>query len=121
MEAYSSIFGAPGEEELEEVAKEIEDRYGKIPSPVLALFSQRRLEWQAEGCGVRGISRKGGDLSFLLSSPLPDSKELRLKRLFPRSSYLKSEPGFKIPLDKGLEEGGALAAASSVLSQLFAN
>ena len=121
MEAYSSIFGAGGEGELEEVRGGIEDRYGKIPDPVLALFSQRRLEWQAEKCGVKEISYRAGKLSFRLSSPLPYSKQLRLERLFSGSSYLKSEPGFKIPLDEGLGEGGALKAASSVLFQLFAN
>ena len=119
MEAYSSIFSAPGQEELEEIERSLEDRYGQIPAPMRALFAQRRLEWQAEECGVKEISCRGGFLFFLLSSPLPDSTQIRLGRLFAGSSYLKSEPGFKIPLDKGSQEGGALASASLALFQLF--
>ena len=121
MEAYSSIFKAEGEKELQEAKGQMEDRYGPLPPAVLPLFSQRRLEWEAEKDGVKAISQRGSDLFFSLSLPLPEFMQMRLKRLFPGSSYLKSETGFKIPLnlDKEREEGGALSAAFAALGRLF--
>ena len=95
------------------------DRYGNLPSPLLPLFLQRRLEWEAEKDGVKSISQRGQDLFFSLSSPLPDFMQMRLKRLFPGSFYLKSEMGFKIPLDKEQEKGGAVDSAFKALGQLF--
>lgn len=119
MEAYSSIFKAEGKEELKEAEGEMRDRYGELPDPVLPLFSLRRLEWEAEKDGVKGISQRGGEIVFSLRSPLPDFMQMRLKRLFPDSLYLKSEIGFKIPLDKEKKEGGAINAAFDVLDRLF--
>ena len=119
MEAYSSIFKAEGEKELEEVRRGIEDRYGDLPSSLLPLFSQRRLEWEAEKDGVKSVTQRGDNLFFSLSSPFPDFMQLRLKRLFAGSFYLKSEMGFKIPLDKEQCEGGAIGFAFKALGQLF--
>lgn len=119
MEAYSSIFKAEGEKELEEVKREMEDRYGPLPPSLLPLFSQRRLEWEAEKDGVKSITQRGDNVFFSLSSPFPDFMQLRLKRLFPGSFYLKSEMGFKIPLDKEQDEGGAIGFAFDALGQLF--
>ena len=119
MEAYSSIFKAEDENELEEAERQMRDRYGNLPSPLLPLFLQRRLEWEAEKDGVKSISQRGQDLFFSLFSPLPDFMQMRLRRLFPGSFYLKSEMGFKIPLDKEQEKGGAIDSAFKALGQLF--
>lgn len=119
MEAYSSIFKAEGEKELEEVERAMQDRYGRLPKSVIPLFLQRQLEWEAEKDGVKGISQRGENVFFSLSSPLPDFLQMRLKRLFPRSAYLKSEMSFKIPLDKENAESGVINAAFEVLDQLF--
>ena len=61
---------------------ELVDRYGTPPQPVLNLLEVARFRIQARRAGLREVSLQGKQVRF---GPidLPESRELRLKRLYP--------------------------------------
>src|SRR5699024_12130601 len=85
LEAYKRIADAATTEELEEVEAELKDPYGTPPEPVEVLFAAARFRNQVREPGVREITAQG---SMIRSAPvdLPESAQLRLKRLYPKSS-----------------------------------
>ena len=64
--------------------EELQDRYGPVPEPVENLLAVARLRIKARRAGLTEITAQGNQIRF---GPvdLPDSAQLRLKRLYPGS------------------------------------
>ena len=58
LRIYKRIAGAEGEPQLNDVAAEVQDRYGAPPSPVKNLIEYARLRLMAERIGVAAIERQ---------------------------------------------------------------
>ncbi|MGI4894488.1 MAG: transcription-repair coupling factor [Janthinobacterium lividum] len=82
LDAYRRLAGTDSESDLEELAAELLDRYGVLPQPVLNLFEVARFRIAARRGGLREVSLQGKQVRFA-PIDLPESRELRLKRLYP--------------------------------------
>src|SRR3954471_3903149 len=84
LEAYRKIASAQTTDDLTAVREELVDRYGEPPQPVDNLLAVAKLRITARRAGLTEITAQGNQIRF---GPvdLPDSAQLRLKRLYPGS------------------------------------
>jgi len=84
LEAYKKLATVQDAAGLAEIEAELQDRYGTPPEPVRNLYEVARLRTVARKADVANISVQG---SFVRFGPLqlPESKQLRLQRLYPGS------------------------------------
>lgn len=84
LEAYAKISAAVTEADRAGLREELTDRYGPIPEPIDRLFAVANLRDRAREAGLAEITSQGKYVRF---SPveLPDSAQLRLKRLYPQT------------------------------------
>ena len=68
LKFYRRIAGAESEEELRGIQREMIDRFGPMPGPVLALFDASRTQDLARRIGVERIVLKGDQLRFFFVS-----------------------------------------------------
>src|SRR5699024_5473458 len=105
LEAYKRIADAATTEELEEVEAELKDRYGTPPEPVEVLFAAARFRNQVRESGVREITAQGSMIRFA-PVDLPESAQLRLKRLYPKSIYKSQLDTVLVPRPTTARVGG---------------
>ena len=86
LEMYRKVAEAKSAERLAEVEVEMRDRYGAPPEQVLNLFAVARFRLVARAHGLTDVSLQGRHIRFS-PIPLPDSKQLRLKRYYPDAVY----------------------------------
>ncbi|HYJ74517.1 MAG TPA: TRCF domain-containing protein, partial [Kineosporiaceae bacterium] len=91
LEAYRKIAEVADEAGVQAVREELQDRYGAVPEPVENLLAVASLRIKARRAGLTEITAQGNQIRF---GPvdLPDSAQLRLKRLYP-GSILKPAVG----------------------------
>ncbi|WP_369056393.1 transcription-repair coupling factor [Kineococcus terrestris] len=82
LEAYRRLAAVDSDADLDELRAELVDRYGELPQPVLNLFEVARFRIVARAGGLREVSLQGKQVRFA-PVDLPESRELRLKRLYP--------------------------------------
>src|SRR5205823_5516949 len=75
---------------------EIRDRYGEPPAPVTNLVAVARLRLLARSLGLTDVSLQGKHIRFG-PLPLPDSRQLRLKRLYPEAVYKSTVETVSLP------------------------
>jgi transcription-repair coupling factor (superfamily II helicase) len=82
LEAYRKIAEVTAEDGLQAVREELVDRYGPVPEPVENLLAVASLRIKARRAGLTEITLQGNQVRF---GPvdLPDSAQMRLKRLYP--------------------------------------
>ncbi len=82
LEAYRKIAVATDDTALREVHAELVDRYGPVPEAVDNLFEVAQFRQHARRAGLSDITAQG---KFVRFAPveLPESAQLRLKRLYP--------------------------------------
>jgi transcription-repair coupling factor (superfamily II helicase) len=66
LRTYKRIASARDDEALEQIRRETEDRYGRLPESVERLFAYSRLRRAAEELGVVSIDRTPSGLAFKL-------------------------------------------------------
>ncbi len=86
LEMYRKVAEAKAPQRLEEVEAEMRDRYGQPPEQVTNLLAVARFRLLARSLGLADVSLQGRHIRF---SPLtlPDSRQLRLKRLYTDAVY----------------------------------
>jgi transcription-repair coupling factor (superfamily II helicase) len=82
LEAYKKLATVQDAAGLAEIEAELQDRYGTPPEPVRNLIEVARLRTVARKADVANIGVQGNYVRF---GPLqlPESKQLRLQRLYP--------------------------------------
>lgn len=82
LEAYAKIAAVEDAEGISAIREELVDRYGPVPEPVERLFSVAALRTAAREVGLAEITAQG---KYVRLTPveLPESGQLRLKRLYP--------------------------------------
>ena len=82
LEIYTKIAEAGSEGEREAVRAEMIDRYGKIPPQAERLFRIAGLREMCKEAGLAEVTMMGRNIR-LAPVNLPDSRQARLKRLYP--------------------------------------
>ncbi|GAA1627059.1 transcription-repair coupling factor [Georgenia ruanii] len=82
LEAYAKIAAAADDAAIAAVREELVDRYGPVPEPVERLFAVAALRDKAREVGLTDITAQGKYVRFA-PVELPESAQLRLKRLYP--------------------------------------
>ncbi|WP_067781957.1 transcription-repair coupling factor [Actinomyces vulturis] len=82
LEAYSKFAACRSDEQVADVVAELEDRYGSLPEPTVRLADMARLRAKARYLGLREIVAQGKSVR-IAPIEMPESKRLRLMRLYP--------------------------------------
>jgi len=84
LEAYRKIAAALDTATLGDVRAELIDRYGPVPAAVDNLFEVAEFRLHVRASGISDVTAQG---KFVRFAPvdLPESAQLRLKRLYPGS------------------------------------
>ena len=100
LEAYRRLADARTNEEVTGVVEELTDRYGSMPTPVETLASIARLRVSLKAVGVTEVIATSSHVKI---SPieLPESKVLRLNRLYPGSVIKPATRTIVVPRPKG--------------------
>ncbi|MDX2971402.1 transcription-repair coupling factor [Kribbella solani] len=84
LEMYQRLAAVRDADAIAELVEELHDRYGDIPAAVLNLIEVAKFRNHARRAGLHDVTLQGNLIRF---GPveLPDSKVLRLNRLYPKS------------------------------------
>ncbi|MGD7706434.1 transcription-repair coupling factor [Microlunatus sp. Y2014] len=105
LEMYKRLAEVRTEADLVEVAAELADRYGDPPPVVETLLAVARLRMAVRTAGLTEVVTQGNNIRFSPAA-LPESRQLRLKRLYP-GSVVKEQAGFVlVPRPKSGTIGG---------------
>ena len=126
LEVYRKLAASQNNDDLKAVIEEMEDRFGPLPQEVLRLLSVARLRHQARRAGISDITVQGTRIKFH-PVELPDSKQVRLKRLYPGSSFRAAAKAINVPFPKAgrnvtspkLRDEELIQWAADFLSALF--
>ena len=84
LEIYTKIAATTSTAQRADVRQELVDRYGSVPVEVDRLFALAELREKAREAGIEEITMQGPNVRF---APviLPDSRQARLRRLYPKA------------------------------------
>jgi transcription-repair coupling factor (superfamily II helicase) len=105
LEAYTRIAAIDSETDIGTVLDELTDRYGAPPEPVLNLLEVARLRVAARRAGLTDITLQGNHVRFA-PVELPDSKQVRVQRLYPKTILKPTVRTMLIPVPKTAAIGG---------------
>ena len=105
LEAYRKLASAITNEAIDEVLAELVDRYGEPPQAVKNLIDVARFRVDAREAGLTDVALQG---NFIRFSPgdLPESKTMRLQRLYPGAQVKPALNSVLIPKPKTARIGG---------------
>lgn len=125
LEAYRKLAGAITNEAIDEVLAELVDRYGEPPLPAKNLIAVARFRVGAREAGLSDVALQG---NFIRFSPaqLPESKVMRLNRMYPGSQIKPALDAVLLPKPKTARIGGRdlqdaeiLEWANTVIEAIF--
>jgi transcription-repair coupling factor (superfamily II helicase) len=105
LEAYTRIAAIDSSSDISAVRDELRDRYGELPPPVENLLSVASLRSQARRAGLTDITLAGNHVRFA-PVELPDSRQVRLQRLYPKSLLKPAVRTMLVPVPKTATFGG---------------
>ena len=123
LEAYRRLAGAD-EAAVAAVVEELADRYGPLPEPAQRLISVARLRLLCRHYGVTEVSANGAGSATMLRItplPLPDSAQVRLKRLYPAAGYRATTSTVQVPIPRVGSAMGAPRIRDLELIQMVAD
>jgi transcription-repair coupling factor (superfamily II helicase) len=127
LEAYRKLASAVTNEAIDEVLAELVDRYGEPPLPAQNLVAVARFRVGAREAGLSDVALQG---NFIRFSPaqLPESKTMRLNRMYPGAQSKPALDAVLIPKPKTARIGGRdlqdaeiLEWADGVIRNIFAD
>ena len=92
LEMYKRLAEVRTDADIDELAAEMIDRYGPLPEPTRTLLAVARFRLVCRAAGVHEVVGQGNFVRFAPAA-LPESRQLRLKRLYP-GSVIKDTAGF---------------------------
>jgi len=115
LEAYRKIAAAADEAGLERVRAELVDRYGLVPPAVDALFDVAAFRQRARAVGLTDVTAQG---KFVRFAPvqLPESAQLRLKRLYPGAVLKPAVRTVLVPFPTTARVGGTPLSGAPLLA-----
>ena len=121
LEGYRRLAAATGDGEIAAVVEELNDRYGPLPEPAVRLVAVARLRLLCRAVGITEVS--GASATTLRLSPmtLPDSAQIRLKRLYPSASYRATTATVQVPIPRAGNAVGSPRIRDIELVQMVAD
>ncbi len=105
LEAYTRIAAIDSEADVTAIREELTDRYGEPPEPVLNLLEVARLRTAARRAGLTDITAAGSHIRFA-PVELPDSRQVRVQRLYPKTVLKPAVRTMLVPVPKTAAIGG---------------
>jgi transcription-repair coupling factor (superfamily II helicase) len=105
LEAYTRIAAIDSEADVTAVHDELTDRFGELPVPVLTLLEVARLRTAARRAGLTDITAAGQHIRFAPVN-LPDSRQVRVQRLYPKTLLKPAVSTMLVPVPKTAAFGG---------------
>ncbi len=114
LEAYRKIAEVGSQDGLEAVRAELVDRYGPLPEPVTNLLAVAAFRVNARRAGLSEVTAAGNHIRFA-PVELPESAQLRLKRLYPGSLVKDAVRTILVPRPLTARVGGQPLRDTAVL------
>jgi len=105
LEMYKRLADVRTDAEVDELRAELVDRYGEPPETVEVLLEVARLRVRVRDAGLTEVTSAGANIRFA-PLRLPDSAQLRLARIYPRSLYKQAAEIALVPRPKTAPIGG---------------
>ncbi len=125
LEMYKRLSEVRSDADVDLLVEELDDRYGEPPAPVAALLLVARFRARAREAGIGEVTIAGRNVRFAPVS-LPESRTVRLQRLYPKSivktqldSVLVPRPGTPGHLGKPVEGVALLEWARNVIDAVL--
>jgi transcription-repair coupling factor (superfamily II helicase) len=99
LEAYTRIAAIDSDDDVAAAAEELADRYGDPPEPVVNLLDVARLRARARKAGLTDITLQGNHVRFA-PVELPESRQVRVQRLYPRTVLKQPVRTMLVPAPK---------------------
>jgi transcription-repair coupling factor (superfamily II helicase) len=106
LEAYKKLATVETFEAVDEVEAELRDRYGALPNPVQNLLEVARLRVVARRARIGDIGLQGKVVRFGPVGELPESRRLRLLRLYPGTIVKEQLDRILVPVPMTARVGG---------------
>lgn len=100
LEAYRRLAAAASDGEIDAVVEELVDRYGALPEPALRLVAVARLRLLCRAAGITEVSAPSAATVRLSPMTLPDSAQVRLKRMYPAAGYRATTSTVQVPIPR---------------------
>lgn len=107
LEAYRRLASAADDDAVASVVDELIDRYGPLPEPAQRLVAVARLRLLCREYGITEIGAVSASTVRLSPMVLPDSAQLRLKRMYPGGHYRATTSTVQVPLPRAGDGVGA--------------
>ena len=120
LEAYRRLAAAASDGEIDAVVEELTDRYGALPEPALRLVAVARLRLLCRAAGIIEVSAPSAATVRVSPITLPDSAQVRLKRMYPAASYRATTSTVQVPIPRAGGVGAARIRDVELL-QMVAN
>ena len=125
LEMYKRLAEVRADSDLEAVRDELADRYGPLPTAVETLLDVARFRLHARAAGLTDIVSSGNYIRFA-PAELLESRQLRLKRLYPGSVIKDTAKLILVPRPRSATIGGEppkdgelLAWCTAVITAIF--
>ncbi|MGD0246040.1 MAG: transcription-repair coupling factor [Streptosporangiaceae bacterium] len=115
LEAYTRIAAIDSEADVTAVLEELTDRFSEPPEPVLNLLEVARLRTAARRAGLTDITAAGNHIRFA-PVELPDSRQVRVQRLYPKTLLKPAVRTMLVPTPKTATIGGQSLRDKELLS-----
>ncbi|ORV45692.1 transcription-repair coupling factor [Mycolicibacter engbaekii] len=110
LEAYRRLAAAHDDDEIAAVVEELTDRYGPLPEPAGRLVAVARLRLLCRATGITEVSAASATTLRISPLTLPDSAQLRLKRMHPSASYRATTATVQVPIPRAGGAGAPVGA-----------
>ena len=110
LEAYTKIAAIDSAADITAVNAEMADRYGPPPQAVVNLLAVARLRARARRAGLTDIAQQGNHVRFS-PADLPESREVRLRRLYPGALVKPAVRTILVPVPRAVAGGSGGAGA----------
>ncbi|MBZ5736083.1 transcription-repair coupling factor [Nocardioides sp. TRM66260-LWL] len=105
LEMYKRLAEVRTDEDVDAIEEELRDRYGEAPLVVLSLLLVARFRARARQAGIGEVTIAGRNVRFAPVS-LPESRQVRLQRMYPKSLIKANVDTILVPRPQTAVIGG---------------
>lgn len=121
LEMYKRLSEVRTDDDVDEIRAELVDRYGTPPVVVESLLVVARLRARARRAGLTEVALAGKNIRFA-PVELPDSRQVRLARMYPKAKLHSQMDVMMVPRPVGKDKASGiplLAWAGGVIDQII--
>ena len=120
LEGYRRLAAAADYAAVDSVVDELVDRYGPLPEPAQRLVAVARLRLLCREYGITEIGAVSASTIRVSPLVLPDSAQLRLKRMYPGAHYRATTSTVQVPIPRETDGVGSPRIRDLALVQMVA-